>query len=54
MSSELNNFTIFFRNLFKKVALLMKTHQIPLEAFLVALRSALKANTFLNMNTEPS
>ena len=28
----------FCRNLFKKVALLMKTHQIPIDAFLAALR----------------
>ncbi|XP_069677150.1 PCI domain-containing protein 2 [Periplaneta americana] len=31
--------TITFRNLFKKVYLVMKTHQIPLEALLVALRN---------------
>lgn len=29
---------ITYRNLFKKVTLLMKTHQIPIDAFLVALR----------------
>lgn len=29
---------ITYRNLFKKVSLIVKTHQIPLEAFLVALR----------------
>ena len=29
---------ITYRNLFKKVTILMKTHQIPIEAFLVALR----------------
>ena len=29
---------ITYRNLFKKVALLMKTHQIPVEAFLIALK----------------
>ncbi|XP_067122931.1 PCI domain-containing protein 2 [Centruroides vittatus] len=29
---------ITYRNLFKKVYLLMKTHQIPIEAFLVALK----------------
>ncbi len=27
-----------YRNLFKKVALLMRTHQIPIDAFLIALR----------------
>jgi hypothetical protein len=27
-----------FSNLFKKVSLLVRTHQIPLDAFLVALR----------------
>lgn len=30
--------TITYRNLFKKVYLLLQTHQLPLEAFLVALR----------------
>ena len=29
---------ITYRNLFKKVTILMKTHQIPIEAFLVALK----------------
>ena len=29
---------MFCRNLFKKVSLLLKTHQIPLDAFLVALQ----------------
>jgi len=29
---------ITYRNLFKKVSLLMKTHQIPVEAFFAALR----------------
>jgi len=29
---------ITYRNLFKKVALLLKTHQLPVEAFLVALQ----------------
>jgi hypothetical protein len=29
---------ITYRNLFKKVALLMKTHQIPIDAFLAAMK----------------
>ena len=29
---------ITYRNLFKKVSLIMKTHQIPLSAFLTALK----------------
>ena len=31
-------FAFHYRNLFKKVSLLMKTHQIPLDAFLAALK----------------